>query len=332
MEKLLTIVVPVYNTEKYLSKCLNSLIVPKHLERLEVLIVIDGSPDNSEKIARQFESKYPRTFIVIQKENGGHGSTINKGLELATGKYFRVLDSDDWFDEVNFETFLDRLQFANEDVVMTHIMREYTSIGKSLIWGNDTINYDYRYTEFSILKRLAGEFFAMGRCTYKTDKLKENHLQLLEKRSFEEAIFHVFPLIFMNSFIFYDMVVYHYYLERPDQSVKQKVTIKQSNDWKALIEQIIAFFMDHQKELDAERKDFILRTLKMYADNEYLTMNALPFHVAQKELKEYHAYLKSLPIYDYLRGKHGRTYAAMPYFLFRLTRAIYVRSVTAWKK
>ena len=139
MEKLLTIVVPVYNTEKYLSKCLDSLIVRKYMEHLEILVVIDGSPDNSAKIAREYEIKFPNTFTVVEKENGGHGSAINKGLELATGKYFRVLDSDDWFDEANFETFINRLSSATEDVVMTHLMREYISIEKSVLWGNDNI-------------------------------------------------------------------------------------------------------------------------------------------------------------------------------------------------
>ena len=99
MEKLLTVVVPVYKVEKYINKCLDSLVVPdKQMERLEVLAVNDGTPDNSALMAKEYEKKYPQTFKVIDKENGGHGSAWNRGVAEATGKYIKFLDSDDWFD------------------------------------------------------------------------------------------------------------------------------------------------------------------------------------------------------------------------------------------
>lgn len=325
MEKLLTIVVPVYNTEKYLVKCLKSLLVSKYLDKIEVLVIIDGSPDNSVKIAKKFESEYPHTFIVIEKENGGHGSTINKGLELATGKYFKVLDSDDWFDEVNFETFLDKLSAATEDVVMTHLMREYTSIGKSVLWGNDKIKYDYSYTEFSVLKFLTINFFGMGRCTYKTRKLKEYNLRLLEKRSFEDTFLHVFPLLFMRSFVFYNMVVYHYYLERPDQSVKQKVTIKQCNDWCALVEQITVFYSVHKDKLSIEKRVFVLRALKQYINRLYITLNNLSYCEAKKELRSYNAFVSTLPFYSDVKGLKSRCYNLVPYLAFRTAYSMYTK-------
>ena len=117
-DKLLTITVPVYNTEEYLPKCLDSLIIDEYMDILEVLIVIDGSPDNSLAIAQEYAQKYPNTFIVINKENGGHSSAINKGLELATGKYFKLLDSDDWFDKDSFKVFIENLQSLDIDLVM----------------------------------------------------------------------------------------------------------------------------------------------------------------------------------------------------------------------
>ena len=115
--KVLTIIVPVYNTEKYIKRCLDSLDNKETNPKVEVLIVSDGSKDNSIKIAKEYEKKEPNTFKVIEKENGGHGSTINKGLELATGKYFRVLDSDDWVDNKNFIEYVKDL----ETVSYTHL-------------------------------------------------------------------------------------------------------------------------------------------------------------------------------------------------------------------
>lgn len=332
MDKLLTIVVPVYNTEKYLSKCLNSLIVPDYLDKLEVLVVIDGSPDNSVKIAHEFEHKYPQTFVTVEKENGGHGSTINRGLEMAHGTYFRVLDSDDWFDENNFHPYLNKLSKATEDIVLSDVIREYPSINKSVLWLSNQVEYDKKYTDMSVLSNLPLEFFAMARCAYRTSLLKENGLHLSEKRSFEEAFLHVFPMLFLHSFIIYNLPIYHYFLERPNQSVKQIVTLKQCNDWKALVIQIADFYTRHGRELDDTKREFVLRALRMYADNEYRTMYSLPYREAKNELKSYHAYLRSLPFYNCLQAKHGRFYSSMPFWMSRNIRIIYDSVISVLKK
>ena len=88
MSKLLTIVIPTYNMEAYLNRCLDSLLVSdEQMKLLEVLVINDGSKDNSSAIAHEYEAKYPNTFRVIDKENGGHGSTINAGIKKARGKW-----------------------------------------------------------------------------------------------------------------------------------------------------------------------------------------------------------------------------------------------------
>lgn len=89
MEKILSIVIPTYNMEDLLSKCLSSLIVKNHLDMLEVLVVNDGSKDLSSEIAHQFEKENPDTFRVIDKENGNYGSCVNRGLKEAKGKYIK---------------------------------------------------------------------------------------------------------------------------------------------------------------------------------------------------------------------------------------------------
>lgn len=103
MNKLLSIVVPVYKVEQYIGKCLRSLIGSDEslLNKLEVIVVNDGTPDRSAEMAKEFEKKYPSIFRVIDKENGGHGSAFNVELSNASGKYIRFLDSDDWLDKEN---------------------------------------------------------------------------------------------------------------------------------------------------------------------------------------------------------------------------------------
>ncbi len=97
MEKLLTISIAAYNVEGYIRNTLDSLIVPEILDKLEVFIVDDGGNDNTLQIAREYESKYPETFHAVHKENGGYGSTVNYSIAHATGKYFKLLDGDDWY-------------------------------------------------------------------------------------------------------------------------------------------------------------------------------------------------------------------------------------------
>ena len=95
-EKILSVSIASYNVEAYLEECLESFVNSKVMDDLEVLVIDDGSSDSSPEIAQWYVDKFPDTFRLIRKENGGHGSTINKGIEVASGKYFKVVDGDDW--------------------------------------------------------------------------------------------------------------------------------------------------------------------------------------------------------------------------------------------
>ena len=120
MKKILTVVIPTYNMQDYLRRCLDSLIIPEEqMKQLEVLVVNDGSKDSSSAIAHEYQDKYPNTFRVIDKENGNYGSCVNRGLKEATGKYFRILDADDWFDNVELKKFVQSLNYIpSVDVVL----------------------------------------------------------------------------------------------------------------------------------------------------------------------------------------------------------------------
>ena len=97
MDKILTVIIPTYNMEELLPRCLDSFLIKdkKLMQQVEVLVVNDGSKDNSSSIAHRYEKLYPHTFRVIDKENGNYGSCVNRGLQEATGKYVKVLDADD---------------------------------------------------------------------------------------------------------------------------------------------------------------------------------------------------------------------------------------------
>lgn len=123
-DKILTVIVPSYNMEKYLSRCLESLVVePCLMERLEVIVVNDGSKDRTSEVAHQFASTYPQTFKVLDKSNGHYGSCVNAGLRLASGRFVRVLDADDYVNVETWGAYLVWLDSVNADLVLNDYAR-----------------------------------------------------------------------------------------------------------------------------------------------------------------------------------------------------------------
>lgn len=320
MNKLLSIIVPVYNTQDYLSRCLDSLCVPQYLEQIEVIVVIDGSPDQSITIANRYKEKYPGTFIVVDKENGGHGSAINVGIKLAQGKYVRILDSDDWFDEKNFPVFIEKLTKEDEDLVMTHTVKEYT--GKCEPFVQKIKEHNTTYKVEDIIDQITDTSFAMSRCTYKTARLREHGLVLLENQSYDDGILHVFPLVFLKSFNCYDMVIYHYFLERPEQSVHQKKTLRLCKHHENVLDQRIELYNKYKNIIPEKNANFIKNEIKNLADILYVMLNDLEYKEAKKELKRYNKKILSVGNKEFL-GVKGRYYNAVPYSIFRLTKKIY---------
>ena len=117
--KILTFAVPCYNSEAYMEKCIDSLLVGG--EDVEILIVNDGSKDRTAEIADAYAKKYPTIVRAIHQENKGHGGAVNAGLANATGLYFKVVDSDDWVDEESLHkilALLRRFQDEGEEIDM----------------------------------------------------------------------------------------------------------------------------------------------------------------------------------------------------------------------
>lgn len=122
--KKISVIVPVYNVEKYIDKCLNSL-VNQTLKDIEIIVVNDGSPDNSQAIIDKYVKKYPKLVKSFIKENGGQGSARNLGLEKATGKYISFVDSDDWLDENALLEMYNLAQKDNSDIVICDMIDHY---------------------------------------------------------------------------------------------------------------------------------------------------------------------------------------------------------------
>ena len=121
--KDISFVVPCYNSEAYMEKCIDSLLIGKN--QVEIIIVDDGSTDKTGKIADNYHKKYPQSVKIIHQENGGHGEGINVGLKHATGKYFKVVDSDDWLDEEAYKKLLQEIKHLDTDLIVCNYVYTY---------------------------------------------------------------------------------------------------------------------------------------------------------------------------------------------------------------
>ena len=267
--KILTVIVPVYNTEKYIKRCLDSLDNKEINDKLEVLVVSDGSKDNAINIAKEYSKRLPDTFKIIEKENGGHGSTINKGLELATGKYFRVLDSDDWVDNVNFVEFVKRLEDQDADLVVTDYSKEFIYEGKSekIVYKNLEPNKKYIFDKFD-LNILNGEYFVMATSTYKTEVLRKSNLKLMEKTFYVDMQYNVVPIPYVNSFVYFNLDIYRYFIGRLDQSVNTASFVKNHLNHDKVVKYLIDYY-SNLTDISDTKKEYIRIILKYILFTHY---------------------------------------------------------------
>lgn len=224
-KKLLTLAVPTYNMEKYLGRCLDSVLCANR-DFLEVLVVNDGSKDRSSAIGHEYEAKYPDVIRVIDKENGNYGSCVNRALDEATGKYFRMLDSDDWFDTKALDEWIERLKTCDADLVLTiaEDRVEDGSLLRRLDAPNAILeNKIYHVEEFDAAKLGYKYLFCSHVVTYKTSILKDIHLRLQHGISYTDNEYVFFPLDHIQSAIYYNLPVYQYFVGRDGQTTQQDV-------------------------------------------------------------------------------------------------------------
>lgn len=227
--KILTIVIPCYNSAAYMDRAVESLLIGS--DELDILIIDDGSSDNTAVIADEYEKKYPNIIRAIHKQNGGHGDVINTGLKYAEGTYFKVLDSDDWFDKESLQKVLRILEnMINSstplDMLITNYVYENMSIGKT-----KSINYKsampqnkiFTWNDLGYLK--SSQNILMHSVIYRTEILKQCKLELPKHTFYVDNIFVYMPLPYVKTMYYANLDLYRYFIGRVDQSVNEKIMI-----------------------------------------------------------------------------------------------------------
>ncbi len=238
-KKLLTLVVPCYNVENYIRRCLDTLV--QCGEEVEVIVVDDGSKDNTAKIAQEYVDAYPEIVILVSKENGGHGSTINKGLELAQGQYFFVVDADDWLEVESLQVLVDTIKETNKNqqtvdlflvnYIFEHVedethnavhFRKTLPVGKVFTWA-DTKRFDF------------GQFITMHSTVQRTAVLRQSGLVLPEHTFYVDNVLIYQPLPFFKTMYYIDVDLYHYFIGRSDQSVSHQSMINRIDQYHRVV-------------------------------------------------------------------------------------------------
>ena len=227
MNKLLTIVIPAYNMEKYLDRCLSSLIVgDEKMQHLEVLVINDGSKDRTSEIAHTYEDRFPGTIRVVDKENGHYGSCVNRGLEEARGTFIKVLDADDYFCP-DFESYLAYLKEADADLVLTDcVLRDDDGLeidrwALPLQPGKPLSIRDLLESGISCLDHF--------RITYRTHLLKEMCYRQTEGISYTDLEWVSLPVCHVSSIVYLPKTIYCYIRGRAGQSVD--IAYRKRNMW-----------------------------------------------------------------------------------------------------
>lgn len=228
--KLITFAVPCYNSESYMKKCINSLL--KAGNKAEIIIVDDGSTDKTAAIADNYAVEYPKIIRVVHQENGGHGEAVNTGLKNAEGKYFKVVDSDDWLDEEALLTVIEKLEEIEEkhinlDMFIANYVYEKVSDGTSRrITYKSILPVDEFFSWEDIGKFSPPNYILMHSVIYKTEILRTSKLQLPKHTFYVDNIFVYQPLPYVKTMYYMDIDLYRYYIGRADQSVNEQNMIK----------------------------------------------------------------------------------------------------------
>lgn len=230
MNKVLTIIIPTYNMEKYLHRCLDSLIIDEEgMKQLEVLVINDGSKDSSSQIAHEYQDKYPDTFRVIDKENGNYGSCINRGLKEATGKYVKILDADDCYYKENIPEFLNILTNSDAHILFSpYDIYTFDSILKDEMQCVDLPNgKTFDIAEIEWANNIENKYRAMHCMAVATDVLKKNEYYQTEGISYTDVQFVFYSVLYSKDCAFYNKPIYKYYLGRDGQTMSE-VSMKRS--------------------------------------------------------------------------------------------------------
>lgn len=257
--KLLSFAIPCYNSAAYMEKCIKSCLAGG--DDVEIIIVDDGSTkDDTLKIAKEYEAKYPNIVKAVHQENGGHGQAVNTGLANATGMFFKVVDSDDWVDVKSYKKILTKLKsFVEEDdlpdmLIANYVYEKVGAKRKKVIHYENALPVDrmFGWNEMGHFK--VDQYILMHSVIYRTQLIKEFGLKLPEHTFYVDNIFVFEPLPVVQKMYYMNVNFYRYFIGREDQSVNETVMISRIDQQLRVTRRLIDSYLGNKPVNERCRK------------------------------------------------------------------------------
>lgn len=264
--KYLSIAIPCYNSQDYMAKAIESCLILK--DDVEVIIVNDGSKDDTARIGDEYAALYPETIKCVHQENGGHGQAVNTGLKNATGMYFKVLDSDDWFDQSALVKVLETLKTLHEkdediDMFIANYVYEKPSENKSsVIRYTNALPQNRRFRWYDVKRFYPQQNLLMHSVIYRTQLLRNCNLELPKHTFYVDNLFVYQPLPYVTTLYYLNVDLYRYFIGREDQSVNEKVMISRI-DQQIKVNKMMIDCCDVMKLKSRKLRNYMIKYLSM---------------------------------------------------------------------
>lgn len=293
MNPVLTIAIPVYNMEKYLERCLSSVLYEGCPPDVEIVIINDGSRDNSKNIIDKYVLLYPEQVVAIHKENGGWGSCVNKAMRKAAGKYFRILDSDDCFDRSGYETCVQNLRSLNCDIYACCYREIYPDQTRCYNVVENLSGKTLTIEEYLANPETQGKLFPLAAICYKTAVLRG---LIISPRYYADLEYDIKPLAIARTIFLGNEEVYQYYRSYDEQSTSIKGYTAHKNDYLTQCKKLVSFYVDFRANagnnvLAYVRERTILCLLALY--NFHLSHMYSSNHEDECSLRKFDTWLRS---------------------------------------
>lgn len=271
MQPLLTVVVPSYNVESCLARNLRSLSDPRFQDRLDVLVVDDGSTDGTAAVARDYVNANPRTFRLIRKENGGHGSTVNAALPVARGRYLRIVDADDWVQTEAMAGLLGLLEGTSSDLVVDVKREVNEATGQESVFP---LPEDLLRGLPLPLDQVCGRpdvvpHLKIHNLTARTDLLRQSGLHLLEHTFYEDYEYVVKATRVARDVTFTDLQVYDYLVGQASQSVADASFVRRFDDHERVTLEVCRICSEPDPALSEARRAYLALRARLIVETHY---------------------------------------------------------------
>ncbi len=306
--KYISFAVPCYNSQDYMSRAIESILTGG--EEIEIIIVNDGSTDRTSEIAHEYRKQYPDIIRVIDKENGGHGDAVNAGLDSARGKYFKVVDSDDWVDEESLQKILELLRNLEEEdsqidmLVSNYVYEKVGASHKKCIHYRNALPQDevFRWDDMGHFH--LDQYILMHSVIYRTNMLKLSQLKLPKHTFYVDNIYVYYPLPHVRKIYYLDVDFYRYFIGRDDQSVNERNMIARVDQQIFVTKEMIDMY-DLRKITSKKLRQYMVNHLAIMMTVSSILLIRSKTRENLEKKRELWTYLKKRDFKTFLKIRYG---------------------------